>query len=448
MVEGPSLGGPSLLRRAAAAAALLAFALAVATVVVGFIRRPILLLVVVPALLAAVLAGWIALVSRGPRRWVAAAIALALLVGVLAIVGLKTLAGAAAVLVLLVVCNLAAQIAFRQEQARVSGTATGQRVPSARRGVLLMNPRSGGGKVARFQLLEEARRRGVESVVLHPGDDLRTLAEQAVAEGADVIGMAGGDGSQAIVADVASRHDVAFVCVPAGTRNHFALDLGLDRDNVRAALEAFGEAIERRVDLAAVADRVFVNNASLGLYAAIVQSDAYRGAKLSTAIDMLPELMGPDSPDFDLHFGSPGGERPESADVLLVSNNPYAVRKLSGRGSRPRLDSGLLGVVAFHANRPRDFAALAAIHAGGALSPSQALRQWTASSFRVDSSQPVPVGLDGEALRLDPPLEFRALPGALRVRLPLAAPGVSRTPVYGLRETLLALWSIVAARPA
>jgi diacylglycerol kinase family enzyme len=106
-----------------------------------------------------------------------------------------------------------------------------------------MNPKSGGGKVERFNLVEEARRRGIEPVVLAPGDDLLQLAEQAVAGGADVIGMAGGDGSQALVATVATRHDVGFVCVPAGTRNHLAMDLGLDRADVAGALDAFGEAV-------------------------------------------------------------------------------------------------------------------------------------------------------------------------------------------------------------
>ena len=139
-----------------------------------------------------------------------------------------------------------------------------------------MNPKSGGGKVDRFHLVEEATRRGIEPIVLEPGDDLVQLAEQAVAAGADVLGMAGGDGSQALVASVAMAHDVAFVCVPAGTRNHLAMDLGLDRDDVVAALEAFGAAVERRIDLGLVDERVFVNNATMGLYAKIVQSPAYR----------------------------------------------------------------------------------------------------------------------------------------------------------------------------
>ena len=77
--------------------------------------------------------------------------------------------------------------------------------------------------------------------------------------------MAGGDGSQALVAAVAMEHDVAHVCIPSGTRNHFALDLGLDRDDVVGALDAFTDGVERRIDLARLNERIFVNNASLGV---------------------------------------------------------------------------------------------------------------------------------------------------------------------------------------
>src|SRR5581483_11542698 len=105
--------------------------------------------------------------------------------------------------------------------------------------VLIMNPKSGGGKVARARLDAECERRGIRPVLLHPGDDLAALAEDAVRGGADAIGMAGGDGSQAVVATVAARHRIPYVCVPAGTRNHFALDLGLDRDDLAGALAAF-----------------------------------------------------------------------------------------------------------------------------------------------------------------------------------------------------------------
>ena len=138
-----------------------------------------------------------------------------------------------------------------------------------------MNLKSGGGKAERFHLEDEARERGIEPIVLRPGDDLLELARGAIERGADVIGMAGGDGSQALVASVAMQtRTCRSSCIPAGTRNHFALDLGLDRDDVVGALDAFGDGRRaphrpgRRSD-----DRVFVNNVSLGVYAKIVQSD-------------------------------------------------------------------------------------------------------------------------------------------------------------------------------
>ncbi len=147
------------------------------------------------------------------------------------------------------------------------------------RPVLICNPWSGGGKVAKFGLVELAESLGVEVVMLDRGLDLEQLARDAVARGADCLAMAGGDGSQALVASIAIEHDLPFVCVTAGTRNHFALDLGLDREDPRLSLDAFRDGIERRIDYATVGDRLFVNNVSLGIYATIVQQPGYRDAK-------------------------------------------------------------------------------------------------------------------------------------------------------------------------
>jgi diacylglycerol kinase family enzyme len=292
-------------------------------------------------------------------------------------------------------------------------------VPAAGHGVLLMNPRSGGGKVARFGLEDEA-------VVLEPGDDLRALAEAAVAEGADVLGMAGGDGSQALVADVARHHDVPLVVIPAGTRNHFALDLGLDREDVVAALDAFGPALERRIDLAVLGDRVFVNNASLGVYAGVVQSEGYRDAKLATTARMAPDLLGPGGEGSHLRFRGPDGEVDGPTAMVLVSNGDYRLDRLDGFGSRARLDGAVLGVVTVQVERGRDVTEMLAAQATGRLRSFHGYRQWSVPEFAVDSDKPlVEVGVDGEALRLPPPLRFKVLPGALRVRVPVASPGAA-----------------------
>jgi diacylglycerol kinase family enzyme len=443
--RGP-VGRPSVLRRLAAAAALLTLALALAVTIVAFLQPVLLLPLVAAGVLGTVFAGWTALVCRGRRRLVGMLIAVVAFAGTLVLVGGHTVAGMVLVVLLMAGSNAAARFALSPEDV----APPGRRVGPSGDGVLLMNPRSGGGAVARFHLAEEARRRGVRPILLEPGDDLRVLAERAIADGAEVIGVAGGDGSQAIVADVARTCDVAFVCVPAGTRNHFALDLGLDRHNVAAALDAFGEAVERRVDLARVNGRVFVNNASLGIYAAIVQSEAYRGAKLGTAAGVLPDLLGPQAPPFDLRYDGPDGTRHDTADLLVVSNNPYALRTLSGIGSRARLDRGVLGVVAVRVERPRDISALLAHDAAGAVTRHPGVRAWTAESFRAESALPIPVGLDGEALVMRPPLDFHTLPAALRVRLPLTSRGARWVDLGppGVRRTVGALLRVFAGRSA
>src|SRR5215207_7811945 len=216
---------------------------------------------------------WFGLRRRGLARFAGLGAALVALVstGVLlavlrAFVDLVVFSGAAAVAL------GSRRVACTPELPRsagVPGPPVVRALPAGERAVLLINPRSGADKAQRYRLAEEARLRGIEAVVLQAGDDLAALADAAVAGRPQSIGMAGGDGSMAVVAARAAAHDIAFVCVPAGTRNHLALDLGVDRDDPVGALEAFTDGIERRVDLAEVNGRVFVNNVSLGVYARV-----------------------------------------------------------------------------------------------------------------------------------------------------------------------------------
>ena len=272
------------------------------------------------------------------------------------------------------------------------------------------------------------------------------LAEDAIAGGADVIGMAGGDGSQALIATVASRHGIPHVVVPAGTRNHFALDLGLDRDDVVGALDAFADAVERTIDLATVNGRVFVNNASLGLYAKIVQAPEYRDAKMRTAAALLPDLLGPDAEPLDLRYAGPDGTAHETAHMVLVSNNAYQLADFSGRGTRERIDRGLLGVATARIDGVRAAEQFVALNAAGQIRRFPGWHEWTTPRFRIDSGGPVEIGVDGEAMTLDPPLVFESLPAALRVRLPGHAPGVSPAARRVSGSTLGELWAIVASR--
>lgn len=167
-------------------------------------------------------------------------------------------------------------------------------VDPPRRPVLFVNPRSGGGRAARAGLVERARERGIEALVLGPQHDLAALVDEAVADGADALGVAGGDGSLGVAAAAARAHGLPFVCVPAGTRNHFALDVGVDRDDLVGALDAFGDqGVERSIDVAEVNGRVFLNNVSLGLYGDAVQQASYRDAKVRTLLETTAEVLGP-----------------------------------------------------------------------------------------------------------------------------------------------------------
>ncbi|MFI5643036.1 diacylglycerol/lipid kinase family protein [Kitasatospora sp. NPDC051705] len=285
--------------------------------------------------------------------------------------------------------------------------------------VLIMNPKSGGGKVGRFDLVRKAEALGARVVLLDTAQhqDVAALARRAVADGADLLGVAGGDGTQALVADVAAERGVPFMVVSAGTRNHFAMDLLLDRDDPSTCLDALTDGVELTVDLGRVADRPFVNTVSFGVYAQIVQSPEYRDAKASTALGALPDLLlGSTGPRL---AAVAGGTRLDNPQALLVSNNPYAGADPLGAGRRPRLDGGALGVLGLRVDGAAQAADLAL---RGARSPAVSLLTAGRVTVTADAAT-VPVGVDGEAVVLPTPVVCEIRPGALRVRVPRHRPG-------------------------
>lgn len=452
MTHAKPLTEPKSAERAAAVIALATLAAAVLLLVMGAVSNWAGLLLAVAGLLAAVMAGWYVVSRRGAVR----VIALACAAGSAAVVAWGfvvadfapiRLASAVALAMVSVWC---ARVALRRtKRAHLARARTLPATAQPGHPVLIINPKSGGGKAERFHLVDECTARGIAPIVLHQGDDLVQLAETAIARGADVIGMAGGDGSQALVASVAARHQIPHVVIPAGTRNHFALDLGLDRADVLGALDAFADGIERRIDLAEVNGRIFVNNASLGLYAKIVQSPEYRQAKLKTSADMLPGMLGPDAEPLDLRFAGPSGTRYPTAHLILVSNNAYQLDHVGGRGTRERMDLGTLGVVAARIDGPSAARRFVALEAAGQVRRFEGWLEWETPRFRVDSGGPVEIGIDGEALTMTPPLDFFSRPGALRVRLPRQAPATSpaAAAIHILsRSTIAQLAEIAAGR--
>ncbi|AYC43231.1 diacylglycerol/lipid kinase family protein [Streptomyces griseorubiginosus] len=377
-------------------------------------------------LLAAGLAGaavtaaalWWTLTRRGPERWLSAVVTVVtptLLVVLFAVtLGWVLLLS----LALWTVAVSSGRYALRST-GRLPRRTKEHRARPVERPFLIMNPRSGGGKVERFALKEKAEGLGARVVLLDPEEhqDVTALARAAVAEGADLLGVAGGDGTQALVAAVAAEHDLPFLVISAGTRNHFAMDLGLDRTDPSTCLDALTDGVELHVDLGFAGDHPFVNNASFGAYAAVVQSPAYRDDKIGTTLELLPDLLTRQrGPHLTARVGDTTLDGPQA---VLVSNNAYRTGDPAGLGRRRRLDSGRLGVLGVKVDSAAEAAALL-------LAPDpQGLVVLSAREAVVDADRTeIEVGVDGEALVLPTPVHCRIAPGALRVRVPRKRPGV------------------------
>ena len=272
---------------------------------------------------------------------------------------------------------------------------------------LIVNRWSGDGKAERFALADAARAAGIRVIMLERGDDLIQLARDAIEAGADAIGAAGGDGSLGLVAGVAVERDVPFFCVPVGTRNHFALDLGLDRDNPLTALDAIRNGEEILIDYGLAGDRPFLNNVSFGVYAEAVHRDEYRENKVGTIAEVMREMSAGEDRGTAIRFTTPQGGQAERTAMTMVSNNPYVFSGAPDYGRRLRLDTGMLGI--------------SAAGEGTAVDGTQgsAVRHWEADRLLLESDGPILAGLDGEALIFDETLELVIRPRGLRVLVPV-----------------------------
>jgi diacylglycerol kinase family enzyme len=365
-------------------------------------------------------AAYLFLSRRGVLRWVSLAVAVLAPIAVIvahAIAGLLWIAILAAAVWLL--AGVTARLALAGDRSPDWRMPEYPAQPAAAHPFLIMNPKSGGGKVGKFDLKRKAEGLGAEVFLMDGPEevDVAAVARDAVARGADLLGVAGGDGTQALVAGVAAEHGIPFVVITAGTRNHFALDLGLDREDPAASLDALSDGVELHVDLGVISGQTFVNNASFGAYAEVVQTPEYRGDKIGTTLELLPDLL-------QGHEGarlaaSADGTRIEAPQALLVANNPYGMGDVAGLGRRARLDGGILGVVGVTVgNTAQAVGLLRGAHATG-------LSVLTTREVEVTADAPqIPVGIDGEAVRLPTPVRCTIRPGALRVWVPRHRPGV------------------------
>ena len=364
-------------------------------------------------------AAYFFLSRRGVWRWLSLAVFVLTPIAVIAVFALRNLLWVAVVAAAIwLLASMTARLALVRDHPdwRMPEHPA---EPPARRPYLIMNPKSGGGKVEKFDLKRKAEELGAEVFLIDGSEpvDVAKVAREAVAQGADLLGVAGGDGTQALVAGIAAEHGIPFVVISAGTRNHFALDLGLNRDDPSACLGALSDGVELRVDLGRINGQVFVNNASFGAYAEVVETPAYRDDKLNTTLNLLPDLLQ----------GQRGVRLSARADdteirspqALLVANNPYGTGDIAGLSRRARLDAGVLGVIGVKVRNVQQ--AIDLLRGRRAVG----VRVLSTKKIEITADAPqIPVGVDGEALSMSTPVVCTISPGALRVWVPRDRPGI------------------------
>lgn len=313
-----------------------------------------------------------------------------------------------------------------------------------KRPYLVVNPKSGNGRAVKAGLAEAAKRKGIKVIVMKRGQDMQKLARQAIEDGADVLGIAGGDGSIGAVAKVAMEHDVPLVVLPGGTRCHFARDLGLDPRHLVDALDGF-KGVERRIDVGDINGRIFLNNISLGAYADIVDHKEYREQKVAVTRRVLRQILTGKKPAYSMRFRTPEGHVNEAVQVL-VSVNRYTSMKLLELGHREQMDAGILQVTAVlkltDKLLSRLLGSMSISRVRGKVSVEDFI-QFDTAKLRIKSKQPTMiVGVDGEREEYKTPVVVTCRPGALRLCVP--AEGVRPRPKSMFsRETLSRLWTLL-----
>jgi len=273
--------------------------------------------------------------------------------------------------------------------------------------VLIINPGSGSGKAAKIGLAGAAEKLGIETIVRTKGQKIRKLARKAVDNGCDHLIIAGGDGSLARVADVAIERGVPFSCVPSGTRNHFAMDLGLDRSDPVKALSAAFEGVPVNVDVGRINNRIFLNNVSFGVYADAIANPDYRNDRTGALLEASKDTVEATGSAFSVEDSE--GTVHDDIGMLLASNNPYEFIGPPDFAGRARLDTGLLGAAMMDRTSVGP----------GSTRRSEVLRRSTPTLKVSSDDAKIPVGIDGSLHKVKAPVTISIDDHALTVVLPV-----------------------------
>lgn len=300
---------------------------------------------------------------------------------------------------------------------------------------VVMNAGSGSDDTA-------AARRAIEEVLKDSGreakvflakraGDLPILAQRAAETRPAILAAAGGDGTLNAVASVARAHDLPFAVIPLGTFNYFARELGIPLD-VAAAARLIGAGRLRRVAVGQVNDRLFLNNASIGLYRRLIErreEDTRRFGRhrLVALLSGLATFLRPHRP-YRLRLEIDGQPLTLSSPSVFFARNALQIAQL-GLAQAEAVARGELAVLALRDVGRRELLGLLLRGALGNLESADNLHQFAALQVCVERldgrARHIRVALDGELVECTLPLVVKAVPDALAVIVPEDAEGVA-----------------------
>ena len=279
-------------------------------------------------------------------------------------------------------------------------------------GVVVVNPGSGPSRMSMDELRVAF---GGAEVRECAGDDVQDRVRQAVRDGAAHVVVVGGDGTMRGAAQVLVGGDVPLVPVPAGTRNHFAKDLGID--SVDAAEEATRTGVRVRIDTGWVNGLVFVNNSSIGLYPKVVARREAHRRRLPKGAAHLVAIW--EQLRHGRRMNVTVGDETYKAWLVFVGNGEYGDGLLD-LADRETLTDGLLDVRIVRADEPMARLRVVAALFLGRLARSPVIVRHRVSAITIDvrRHRKVEVAIDGEVAAVETPLEYSCRPSSLPVLVP------------------------------
>lgn len=297
--------------------------------------------------------------------------------------------------------------------------------------VVLMNVGSGSNEKEQVQqeIVNAISAAGGEASIfeLRPGKDITQTIERAVIEAkrtGTIVVAAGGDGTLTAVASQCYRHMVPMGIIPLGTFNYLAREMGVPMNPANAATALVGGR-RRTINVGFLNDKMFINNASFGLYTQIIrrrEADKSRFGRfrIVALLSAIATLIRGQS-RFAIRIVTPEGVHVRRTAMVFVCNNVFQLENI-GLKQTECIRSGQLAVALLKPLRRFDTARLLLRGLTRTLNDESNLEQFCAQMFSVDSRRRrIDVVLDGEVTRCSTPLSFRVVHDALQVVVPADA---------------------------